>query len=119
MKICEVISQDNKDINEVKNIMMFLKSKGIKEIHMKSIIRELSRRGFDFTVKELEPILLDTNFVSSVNNGKVSINGKEIDDDMDDEEIETDSDSDSDEDFDMDEERVKQMARSSRLRRDR
>ena len=117
MKINEVISQDNEDIIEVKNIMMFLKSKGIKEIPIKSIMRELSRRGFDFTIDELEPVIIDTEFVSSVDNGKVSINGKEIDDDIDDEEIETDSD--SDEDFDMDEERVKQMARSSRLRRDR
>jgi hypothetical protein len=115
MKICEVLGQDSEDIIEVKNIIMFLKSKGIKEIPVNAVVRELSKRGYDFTKEEIEPIISNMNIVGAVENGNIKLNGME-DDAAD---IQDDDIPERDDDFDMDEERVKQMARSSRLRRDR
>jgi len=116
MKINEVIGIDN-DFDEIKNIIMFLKSKGIMEVPIKAVSRELSRRGLKFTVNELIPIVSDLPIVSDVNNYMISLNGKDnAESDTEGNDI---PDKDSDEGFDMNKEKVKQMARSSRIRRDR
>ena len=117
MRICEVLGSNTNDMIEVQNIIMFLKSKGISEIPVKAVMRELYKRGFQFSKDEIEPIISNMQIVSSVTNGNIVLNGIDVKDSE--AEIEDDATPDRDDDFDMDEERVKQMARSSRLRRDR
>lgn len=104
MKIYEVLGE-LPNIEDITAILLFIKSKGVDEIPMKSVVKELSNRGIIMDGEDLIPILNNMDIVADVSADTVKFNGKV-------------TDTKPKKDFDMAKERVSQMARSSLNRKD-
>lgn len=104
MKIFEVIGE-LPDVEDITAILLFIKSKGVDEIPMKSFVKELYNRGIIMTGEDLIPILNNIDVVDDVSADIIKFNGSI-------------TDSKPKKDFDMAKERVSQMAKSSLNRKD-
>lgn len=114
MKLVEVLQPEVSYIRDIKNVLVFLKMKGINNVSTSAVIRELAKKGVMVDQNEIIDIISKFPFVDDVSAEKIMFKTN-VPDAMDDiEKADVPSDED---DIDLNDERVKNMAKSAMNRR--
>ncbi len=110
MRIMEVMEPEAPYIRDIKNVLVFLKMKGIKTVNTSAVIRELAKKGVIIDSEEIIELIASFPFIGDASAEKITFNGT----DKEPEKVDSRPDED---DIDLDDERVKNMARSAMNRR--
>lgn len=107
MYIKDLFEDKNQYIDNIKNMLMFLKIKGIRRISTNSVMQQLSNKGIEVSFEELSDVLMDNDIVSDMSTEFIEFDQPFSDEGTDDEEPSEDESR----------EKIKQLAKSARERR--